>query len=114
MEHQDKLLVTLTVKQFSEITKKMVAEEVERIMKEIQESVGLPEKETEFCDVDQASKITKLTKATIYSKVSLLQIPCLSRGKPLIFSRSHLEGWIRAGRPKTDSVFEIEKALKEN
>jgi predicted DNA-binding transcriptional regulator AlpA len=49
--------------------------------------------------IDEAAKVTGLKEKSIYSKVSRLQIPSLTRGRPLMFSRSELQLWMRIGRP---------------
>ena len=49
--------------------------------------------------IEEASKVTGLKQKSIYSKVSRLQIPSLTRGRPLMFSRSDLQLWMKVGRP---------------
>ena len=53
----------------------------------------------------EATKVTGLKEKSIYSKVSRLQIPSLTRGRPLMFSRTELKLWIKIGRP---TVAELE------
>ena len=113
MDDNNKPLFTLTVAQYSRIMRKIIAEEVERILRVCQEETNKNNQETDICDIDQVIEITKLAKSTLYSKVSKKHIPCLSRGKPLLFSRDHLEMWLKAGRPQTDSINVIEEILKE-
>ena len=108
------MLFNLTVQQFLELIKRIVKREIEIQLQNMEDNKGVVGNPSAICGIEMACEITRLSKATVYSKVSLRQIPCLSRGKPLLFSRSHLELWIRAGRPKTDSIDEIEKNLEEN
>jgi predicted DNA-binding transcriptional regulator AlpA len=49
--------------------------------------------------IEEASKLTGLKQKSIYSKVSRLQLPSLTRGRPLIFSRAELQLWMKLGRP---------------
>lgn len=49
--------------------------------------------------LSEVIKITGLKEKTIYSKVSRLQIPSITRGRPLMFSRAELQLWMKIGRP---------------
>lgn len=113
MDDDNKPLFTLTVAQYSSILRKVIAEEVERIFSVCHEGINNNNQETDICVIDQVIEITKLAKSTLYSKVSKKHIPCLSRGKPLLFSRDHLEMWLKAGRPHTYSIKIIEEILKK-
>ena len=46
-----------------------------------------------------AKTSTNLKLKSIYSKVSRLEMPALTRGRPLMFSRSELEKWMKNGKP---------------
>jgi excisionase family DNA binding protein len=52
-------------------------------------------------NIVEASKITGLAKATIYSKMSRREIPGYRRGNRLFFYRSELLQWIRTGKRTT-------------
>ena len=54
--------------------------------------------------IDEAAKITGYTEKTIYSKVSRQEVPIVSAGRPLTFSRTQLNKWIMAGRPSTSET----------
>ena len=103
----------MTVGQYSKLLRKIVAEEVVMILRECQEETNKNNQETDICVIDQAIEITRLAKSTLYSKVSKNHIPCLSRGKPLLFSKTHLEMWLKAGRPQTYYISIIEEILKK-
>lgn len=113
MDDDNRPLFTLTVAQYSRIVKKIFVEEFDKLIKERQEEANKNTQETNICDIDQAMKITRLAKSTLYSKVSKKYIPCLSHGKPLLFQRDHLEMWLKAGRPKTDSIIAIGELMKK-
>ena len=49
--------------------------------------------------MDEVLKLTGYQKPTLYSKVSRCQIPVVSRGIPLTFSRKAILQWINDGRP---------------
>lgn len=80
-------------KEFESSMKKMFTDAVNEIKSEqslpIEDTIGLGE----------ASKATGLQKKTIYSKVSRLELPSITRGRPLMFSRSELQLWMKLGRP---------------
>lgn len=49
--------------------------------------------------IDEATKVTGLKDKSIYSKVCRLEIPTITRGRPLMFSRAELQLWMKIGRP---------------
>lgn len=56
-------------------------------------------KESDIIFIEEVMRITKLKKSTIYSKVSKGEIPYLSGGRPLTFSRQAINSWIEMGKP---------------
>jgi hypothetical protein len=54
--------------------------------------------ENEIGGLELAMEITGYSARTIYTKVSLNEIPYLKRGKPLEFSRNQLENWMKNRR----------------
>ncbi len=67
--------------------------------------------QNDFIGAKEACEILKLSLPTLYSKVSLREIPCFKKGNRLHFSKAELIEWITEGRKK--SVHEINKnALK--
>ena len=100
MENDKRPLFTLTVEEFVELTHSMKTETYNS-------SMNLQRNESDKPDiiyVDEAIAITGYTKKTIYTKVSRLEIPVVSSGRPLTFSRKQLNYWMKKGRP---SVAEI-------
>jgi excisionase family DNA binding protein len=57
--------------------------------------------ESRIFDIDEAAKFCSLSKATLYNKVSKLEIPHFKKGKRLYFSEDDLKNWIGEGRVKT-------------
>ena len=55
--------------------------------------------ESDTIHLTDASKLTGLREKSIYSKVSRLELPSISRGRPLLFSRAELQLWMKLGRP---------------
>lgn len=76
-------------------------ENIERMVREIRNSVETVEPEPEFLTVLEASRMLNLAVPTIYSKVCRNEIPVNKQGKKLYFVKSELLEWIRSGRIKT-------------
>jgi predicted DNA-binding transcriptional regulator AlpA len=95
MENDKRLLITLTVGEFVELNKSLTRE-VNLSPSNLQKhGINKPD----IIYVDQAVTLTGYTKKTIYTKVSRLEIPVVSFGRPLTFSRKELNQWIKKGRP---------------
>ena len=92
---ENRLLFSLTVEEFKELSKTInidrsyIVQAPERVEKELRDIVF----------IDEARVITGYKLSTIYSKVSRREIPTLSTGRPLTFSREELTNWIKSGRP---------------
>lgn len=54
---------------------------------------------TDPIGIGDVSKLTGLKEKSIYSKVSRLQLPSITRGRPLMFSRAELQLWMKLGKP---------------
>jgi len=111
-EDDNKLLITLTIRQFLEFTKRIVSEEVKKTLEQFQAAEKDSKNEIDICGIEEACRLTNLKKATLYSKISKHEIPVCSRQRPLIFSKKQLIKWLELGRPKISSVSELEKLLK--
>lgn len=68
----------------------------------VEDSIGLSD----------AVKITGLKEKSIYSKISRLEIPVVTRGRPLVFSRAELQLLMKLGRP-TVAQLELKKRKGE-
>ncbi len=105
-----KPLYTLTVGEYIELNKNIIGQQLEELfIKENQHL--LQKKDTDIIFIDEACKLTGYSKPTMYSKVSRYEIPVLSRGKPLTFSKQVLIDWIHQGKPsvieqETDQFFQ--------
>jgi predicted DNA-binding transcriptional regulator AlpA len=95
MLEDERLMVTLTVKEFMEMNQSLrqdyLATQTEPVKtdKEVRDNIYL----------EEAALITGYTQKTIYTKVSRREIPIVSAGRPLTFSRIQLNEWIAKGRP---------------
>lgn len=66
---------------------------------------GNPDKSNsdKMFDVEEAAKFCRLSKPTIYARVSKGEIPYNKKGKRLYFLESELMDWIKQGRRKTQA-----------
>jgi excisionase family DNA binding protein len=56
--------------------------------------------------IQEAAKFLNLSVATIYSKVSLNQLPFMKRSRKLYFSKQELTDYLKAGRNQTKEEIE--------
>ena len=64
------------------------------------------EEQEEILNADQAAKLLKIAKQTLYSKTSRQEIPFMKRGKKLIFKKSDLLEYLEKGRYLTNAQIE--------
>jgi excisionase family DNA binding protein len=88
----------------------LLLEEVKGI-KELLKNHKQAEQPDEIMTIEEAATFTKLTKTTIYSKVSDGTIPSNKRGGRLYFSKDELTNWIKGGKKKT--IWDIEAQAAE-
>lgn len=62
----------------------------------------------------EACELTGYTENTIYTKVSKNEMPVVTRGKPLTFSRKELKKWIKNGRPSLAEITSIKLRRNRN
>lgn len=100
MQEDKRPLFTLTVEEFMELNKtiKVDRDYIER--PPVKTEVSKPD----IIYSDEAAEITNYTKSTLYSKVNRGEIPYLSGGKPLTFSRAQLQDWMHKGRPTVAEI----------
>ena len=81
-------------------------DEYNELLGQLTKDLSLPETDkssyavSDFIYIDEVMEITAYTRKTVYSKVSTNQMPVISRGRPLTFSRKKLYEWMSAGRPE--------------
>jgi len=92
---QDKRpLFTLTVEEYKELNRSLMNE------RPIQ--APAPKAEEEKQDImypEETKDFLGYTLNTLYTKVSRREIPVVSSGRPLTFSRKQLNEWMAKGRP---------------
>lgn len=63
-----------------------------------------PPKSNDLIFIKRVKELTGLSSATIYSRVSKKTIPVLCRQRPLLFSEKLIIKWLKANRPRTNSL----------
>ena len=95
----DKPLWQLTMQEFIEIQKREMTKLVKEMLNEALNDIksrDVPLEDT--IDIEEAALVTGLKPKSIYSKVCRLEIPSITRGRPLVFSRAELQNWRKIGR----------------
>lgn len=100
-QNPEKFLFHLTVEEYVSLLKATINITLPAmIRKEIEAIPKLPIiEENDTIALEEAAKITGLRPKSIYSKVSRLELPSITRNRPLLFSRKELSEWLRNGRP---------------
>lgn len=102
-------LYTLTVEEFKELSKKIAVDNSYLFKQPVP-------KENEPQDIIFINELTELTgykESTVYSKVSRREIPVVSSGRPLTFSRSEILEWMKSGKPTVSEML-AESIIKKS
>ncbi|MBB2146835.1 helix-turn-helix domain-containing protein [Pedobacter sp. LMG 31464] len=73
---------------------------IEKMLTDLKFGYNLPEQD--LLTIQQASELVTLAVPTLYSKVSLKEIPFCKKGKRLYFSKSELLKWVKSGVQETN------------
>lgn len=103
-------IYTLNVEQFQKLLQDTVHNGVEKLLEYHKQEPG--EQQNDIINVDEAAELLQLKKSTIYTKVSRLEIPVLSKSKPLLFSRKQLMEWLAKGKPLVAEM-DLEEWMRE-
>ena len=94
MQQDKRPLFTLTVQEYMELNRSLYNE------RPIQHTAtNVVEEKLDIIYLEEAKVLTGYTANTIYTKVSRKEIPVVSSGRPLTFSRMQLNEWMAKGRP---------------
>lgn len=94
--HKDvRPLYALTVEEFKELSK-TIALDNSYLIKPAKIS---KEPKSDIIYIDEIIQLTGYKESTIYSKVCRREIPVISFGRPLTFSREEIIQWMKDGRP---------------
>ena len=116
MEHKEfsqRPIWQFSIGEFEARLKKMVSTLIElAVTKAFEERANLvADTSSDTLDLKKASELTGLSSSTIYSKVSRFEMPSLTRGRPLLFSKKELMSWLEEGRPK-NYLITLKKKLR--
>jgi excisionase family DNA binding protein len=85
-------------------------DKIEKLLKK--EKKRKNDHDEELLTIEGASKLLKLSVATIYSKVCKNEMPVNKQGKRLYFYRAELLEWIKSGRIKTIAEIQHDVEVK--
>lgn len=88
-------LFTLTVEEFIELNKSITVDYSSFIAREQPKEKS----QSDIIYIDDIAALTGYKPSTIYSKVCRGEIPTISNGRPLTFSKEEIIQWIKLGRP---------------
>jgi excisionase family DNA binding protein len=77
---------------------KRIEDRLDKIEEILLERIQNELTEIEFISATEACKILKITLPTLYSKVSLREVPFYKKGNRLHFSKAELLEWIQEGK----------------
>ena len=109
--HKDvRPLYTLTVEEFKELSKTIALDYRYLLLPDetVQES------KSDIIYLNEAAELTGYTIKTIYSKVCRKEMPVISTGRPLAFSREEILQWIIDGRPTVAEMIAKEVTNRKN
>jgi predicted DNA-binding transcriptional regulator AlpA len=103
--HKDvRPLYTLTVEEFKELSKTIALDHSYLLKPD--ETVQEPKSDIIY--LDEVIRLTGYKESTVYSKVCRKEIPVISTGRPLAFSREEILQWMKDGRPTVAEMLAIE------
>lgn len=110
-----KPLYSLSIKEFAELTQKLNTKIIKDHFENLKTSFFQQSENTDICQIKGVMKLTGMAKATIYSKISRKEMPCISRGKPLLFSKKGILQWMYDGKPSvTKEYLQKLKQIRED
>lgn len=95
MNEESRPLYTLTVEEFKELSK-TIALDNSYLVKPAKIS---EEPKSDIIYLDEIMELAGYKESTVYSKVCRKEIPVISTGRPLAFSREEILQWMKDGRP---------------
>jgi excisionase family DNA binding protein len=81
----------------------IIREEMQSFVNAVLEQQNRIEAEDTLFDVSGVAKYMNLSTATIYSKVSRGELPCMKKGKQLYFSKKAITEYIHSGNKNTNT-----------
>lgn len=93
-------LYTLTVEEFRELSK-TIAVDCSYL---IQPPLPVEQEPRDVIFIPEVVILTGYKESTIYSKVSRREIPVISYGRPLTFSKAEILNWMKSGKPTVAEI----------
>lgn len=103
-------LYTLTVEEFKELSK-TIALDNSYLVKPAKIS---EEPKSDIIYLDEIMGLTGYKESTVYSKVCRKEMPVISTGRPLAFSREEILQWMKDGRPTVAEMIANEFTNRKN
>ena len=97
-------LYTLTVEEFKELSKTIAVDN--SYLLRPAEIKKQPKSDVIY--LNDLMALTSYKESTVYSKVCRKEIPVISNGRPLAFSREEILQWMKNGRPTVAEMIAIE------
>lgn len=94
-------LYSLSIKEFLSLQNEEHEQKLLSLVQKVVNDTRLENQkdESDAINLTEAARLTGLKEKSIYSKVSRLELPSITRGRPLVFSRAELQLWMKIGRP---------------
>jgi predicted DNA-binding transcriptional regulator AlpA len=108
MNTDNRPLYSLTVEEFRELSR-MIAEDNIILLNP---SEPKEKTQSDILYLEDVKKLTGYKDSTVYSKVCRKEIPVISSGRPLSFSRAEITQWIKDGRPTIAEMEANKRSLK--
>lgn len=110
MHRDERPLYTLTVEEFIELSK-TIALDNSYLVKPTKIS---EEPKSDIIYLDEIIELTGYKESTVYSKVCRKEMPVISTGRPLAFSREEILQWMKDGRPTVAEMIANEFTNRKN
>jgi predicted DNA-binding transcriptional regulator AlpA len=94
-------LYSLSIKEFLSLQNEVHEQKLLGLVQKVANDIRLEnqKEESDTIHLADASRLTGLREKSIYSKLSRLEMPAITRGRPLTFSRAELQLWMKLGKP---------------
>ena len=108
MNTDNRPLYSLTVEEFRELSR-MIAEDNIILFSPSEPKEKI---QNDILYLEDVKQLTGYKDSTVYSKVCRKEIPVISSGRPLSFSRAEITQWINDGRPTIAEMEANKRSLK--
>jgi len=110
MFEDQRLLFTLTVEEFKALSKTIVLDNSYLVKPTLISN----EYKSDIIYLDEIMELTGYKESTVYSKVCRKEMPVISTGRPLAFSREEILQWMKDGRPTVAEMIANDFTKRKN